>query len=121
MIVDPPPDTPAPLATALNLTCNATGTPPPTYSWYRDGRLIPGAVLPYLYIAEATPENRGYYRCEVMNNIDSTQSTPGLVTIPGTLSTMLASFPDSSAPEREIEFIHAERTWYFFSRENPQR
>ena len=88
MIVDPPSDTPAPLATALNLTCNATGNPPPTYSWYRDSRLIPGAVLPYLYIAEATPENRGYYRCEVMNNINSTQSTPGLVTIPGTLSIM---------------------------------
>ena len=34
---------------------------------------------------------------------------------------MIASFPGSSAPEREIEFIHAERAWYFFSRENPQR
>ena len=35
--------------------------------------------------------------------------------------TSLASFPGSSALEREIEFIHAERAWYFFSRENPQR
>ena len=33
----------------------------------------------------------------------------------------VASFPGSSAPEQEIEFIHAERAWYFFSCENPQR
>ena len=33
----------------------------------------------------------------------------------------IASFPGSSAPEREIELVHAERAWYFFSRENPQR
>ena len=33
----------------------------------------------------------------------------------------LASFPGSSAPEREIEVVHAERAWYLFSRENPQR
>lgn len=84
MIVAPPPDTPAPLAAALNLTCNATGNPPPTYSWYQDGRLIPGAVLPYLYIAEATPDNRGFYRCEVTNTINSSQSMPAIVTIPGT-------------------------------------
>ena len=33
----------------------------------------------------------------------------------------LASFPGSSALEREIEFIHAERAWYLFSREKHQR
>ena len=33
----------------------------------------------------------------------------------------LASFPGSSAQEREIELVHAERAWYLFSRENPQR
>ena len=27
----------------------------------------------------------------------------------------LASFPGSSAPERKIELVHAERAWYFFS------
>ena len=33
----------------------------------------------------------------------------------------VASFPGSSAPEREIELVHAERAWYLFSRENPHR
>ena len=33
----------------------------------------------------------------------------------------LASFPGSSTPEREIELVHAERDWYFFSREHHQR
>ena len=83
VIVAPPPDTPTPLVTALNLTCGATGNPPPTYRWYRDGELLPGEVLPYLYIGETTPEDRGYYHCEVMNSIDRDQSMPALVTIPG--------------------------------------
>ena len=33
----------------------------------------------------------------------------------------LASFPGSSALKCEIEVVHAERAWYFFSREHPQR
>ena len=33
----------------------------------------------------------------------------------------LASFPGSSAPERNIEVLHAERAWYLFSREHHQR
>ena len=27
----------------------------------------------------------------------------------------------SLVPERDIEVVHAERAWYLFSRENPQR
>ena len=27
----------------------------------------------------------------------------------------LASFPGSSAPERNIELVHVERAWFFFS------
>jgi len=83
MIVAPPMDTSTSLANALNLTCGATGNPPPTYRWYRDGKLLTGEVLPYLYIGETTPEDRGYYHCEVMNSIDRDQSMPALVTIPG--------------------------------------
>ena len=33
----------------------------------------------------------------------------------------LALFQGSSAPEREIELVHAERAWYLFSREHRQR
>ena len=33
----------------------------------------------------------------------------------------LASFPGSSAPERDIEVVHAERAWYLFSREKGQK
>ena len=33
----------------------------------------------------------------------------------------LASFPGSSALERDIEVVHAERAWYLFSREKGQR
>ena len=82
-IVAPPPDTSTPLVNTLNLTCDATGNPPPTYRWYKDGELLPGAVLPYFYITETAPEDRGYYHCEVTNSIDREQSLPALVTIPG--------------------------------------
>ena len=34
---------------------------------------------------------------------------------------ILASFPGSSAPERDIEVVHAARAWYSFSREKRQR
>ena len=36
----------------------------------------------------------------------------------GKVQELMASFPGSSAPEREIELVHAERAWYFFSREH---
>ena len=36
-------------------------------------------------------------------------------------SIIVASFPGSSTPEWKIELVHAERAWYFFSREHRQR
>ena len=47
------------------------------------------------------------------------QSRP--LTPPSHEEKLVASFPGSSAPEQEIEFMHVERVWYYFSRENPQR
>ena len=59
------------------------GYPPPTYQWYKDGEPIPGATLPYLYVPEATPEDRGSYTCVASNDQEVEVSSPGLVTIPG--------------------------------------
>ena len=33
---------------------------------------------------------------------------------------MYSLVPGSSAPEHDIEVVHAERAWYFFSHEDPQ-
>ena len=71
------------LVQPLNLTCEAVGHPPPQYQWYKDDELISGAVLPYLYIPEITPSDRGSYTCVASNRAGEDESTPGTVTIPG--------------------------------------
>ena len=68
---------------ALNLTCEAMGNPPPSYQWYQDGEEIPGANLPYLFIPEVNPEDRGSYTCAATNENGITTSNPGLTIIPG--------------------------------------
>ena len=83
IIVESPNDTSVDLSEPLNLTCDAMGNPPPSYQWYRDDVLIEGANLPYLYIPEATPEDRGSYTCVATNENGNTSSNPGLTTIPG--------------------------------------
>ena len=75
----------------LNLTCEAVGYPPPTYQWYKDGEPIPGAKLPYLYVPEASPEDRGSYTCVASNDQDVEESSPGLVIIPGMSTSIISS------------------------------
>ena len=45
----------------------------------------------------------------------------GHETMAGLHCETIASFPGSSAPERDIEVVHAERACYLFSREHHQR
>ena len=84
-ITSSPSDETVSLTTPVNLTCEAEGHPAPTYEWYRDGEIIPGEILSYLYIPEASPADRGYYTCKAINPEDTTESTPGLLAIPGNL------------------------------------
>ena len=71
------------LANPINLTCNASGSPAPTYEWYKDGILIPGEQSPFLYIAEVLPNDRGNYSCRAVNINGQRFSEPALLTIPG--------------------------------------
>ena len=71
------------LVSPVNLTCEATGAPPLTYRWYRDGQLLEGKIRPYLYIAEFSPEDRGNYTCEVINDEGMDESDGALLTIKG--------------------------------------
>ena len=72
------------LVSPVNLTCEATGAPPLTYRWYRDGQLLEGKIRPYLYIAEFSPEDRGNYTCDVINDEGMDESDGALLTIKGT-------------------------------------
>ena len=56
------------IATRINLTCMATGYPPPTYQWLKDGIPILQETRSYLYIPELSPEDRGNYTCMAHNS-----------------------------------------------------
>lgn len=82
-ITSPPENITAQLVQPINLTCEADGYPAPTYKWYKDGQLIPGETLPYLYIPEASPESRGSYSCEAVNPGGQVSSNLAQIAIPG--------------------------------------
>ena len=82
-ITQPPLTMTSELANPINLTCTAKGNPAPTYEWYKDGILIPGENLPFLYIAEVLPNDRGNYSCRAVNINGQKVSEYALLTIPG--------------------------------------
>lgn len=73
------------VATSINLTCTAEGSPAPSYKWYKDNSStpIPGETRSYLYISEAQPNDRGNYSCEAVNILGGRLSNPATVNIPG--------------------------------------
>lgn len=70
----------------LTLSCQADGYPVPTYEWYKDGNLIPGATRSSLHINEALPNSRGNYFCKATNSEGTIESDSTPVSIPGTNS-----------------------------------
>ena len=82
-LVRPPLSVQAELDQLVNLTCEVSGDPPITYKWTRDGVVLKDEVLPYLLIQEVKPKHRGAYVCEATNELNSTTSQPGLVSING--------------------------------------
>ncbi|XP_060586612.1 protein CEPU-1-like [Ruditapes philippinarum] len=58
----------------LTIYCNATGNPPPTVTWYKDGEKLPGFTGEKLVIDKALRNNSGLYRCEAKNGIDPSNS-----------------------------------------------
>ena len=62
----------------------ATGVPPPEYTWFKDGVLIPGETQPLLYIPEVQPNDRGSYKCKATNPLGEVTSEVVVLMIPGT-------------------------------------
>lgn len=69
----------------VNLTCIADGNPAPRYRWWRDGEVMEGLALPFLYIHEARPSDRAFYKCEASNSEGSEVSQEAHLSIPGLL------------------------------------
>ena len=80
----PPESAVVDLATSVKLTCMAEGHPAPTYEWYKDGVLIPGETISFLYIGETAPSDRGNYTCKATNSkAETDQSRPAKLDIQG--------------------------------------
>ena len=71
------------------ISCTATGSPAPTYTWWKDGEVIPGATNTTLYFNALTRDDEGTYTCVATNLVHSVRSMPAIVkveTIPSIVS-----------------------------------
>lgn len=73
------------VATPNNFNCSARGNPPPTITWYRNGKLIENSYLvnyepPTLRISSVEPEDQGIYECFAHNKAGEIK-TSGHLTI----------------------------------------
>ena len=82
-IVNHPMNVQTELDQLVNLSCEVSGDLPIAYRWTRDGVVLPGELLPYFLVQEVKPKHRGAYACVAMNEVNSTTSQPGLLTING--------------------------------------
>ena len=87
-INEPPMNTTTELVSSVNFTCEAEGHPAPTYEWYKDDVLIPGENLPFLYIPEVLPSDRGSYYCKAINNEGEMSSMQANLDIEGIVHCM---------------------------------
>ncbi len=65
----------------LTLTAAASGSPTPTYQWYKDDVLISGATSATYTVASATTANTGSYKVVATNAVSSATSDSVTVTV----------------------------------------
>ncbi|GAP69379.1 protein containing PKD repeat [Bacteroidales bacterium 6E] len=89
---------------SVTLTSVASGTPAPTYQWYKDGDAIPGATNPTLTISGIQSSDAGSYAVEVQNDCGAAISAPADITVttPPVFTTQPASQTD--CPGESVEF-----------------
>jgi len=68
-------------SSTLTLSVTYTGTPAPTFQWFKSGVAIPGANGPTLSVAGVTAADGGDYTVKVTNSLGSVTSSAAQVTI----------------------------------------
>ena len=68
---------------SVNLTCDAIGRPMPMYMWLKNGEIIEGATLSYLFIDRVNISDRGLYTCVANNSLNRATSFVSIVRIEG--------------------------------------
>jgi len=67
----------------FNLSCEATGAPPPSIRWFKDGSRITNSTIKdvrgtsVMAFMTVRPENRGHYWCEA-NNTEGLAQSPSV-------------------------------------------
>ena len=59
---------------SANFTCEVSGTPQPSITWYKDGVLLEGEQRPTLIIPEVALSDRGFYSCRASNSDPATDT-----------------------------------------------
>jgi autotransporter-associated beta strand protein len=72
----PPATLAAALGETVTLSVTATGTPPLSFQWEKDGAPIPGATTPSLELASLAATDAGAYTVTITNGIGGATSTP---------------------------------------------
>ena len=83
LITQNPMNTAVELFQSVNLTCDAVGRPMPMYMWLKNGEIIEGATLSYLFIDRVNISDRGLYTCVANNSLNSATSFDSIVHIEG--------------------------------------
>lgn len=65
----------------VTFSVSATGTPPLSYQWFKDGFDIPGATEPTYTIENATPNHEGNYTVRVTNKFGTATSEPAHLSV----------------------------------------
>jgi len=63
------------------ITCSAVGDPAPTYTWWKDGAVIPNATENTLVFIQLTLSDDGVYTCVASNLVHSVRSMPAIVKV----------------------------------------
>ena len=66
---------------SATLTVSATGTPPPSFQWMKDGAIIPGATSATLTLANITSAQAGSYNAVASNAAGTATSGTATITV----------------------------------------
>ena len=91
---------------ATTLLAQASGFPPPSFQWYRNGAIFPGAINDSVVIPFMSAADAGSYFCIASNNVGSITSRTAVVTyVPDTNGVViLYALGQGSPTEIQITF-----------------
>jgi len=74
------------LGKSFTLQVSASGTPSPSYQWFKNGTAISNATASSYSVGAATTSNAGSYTVRVSNSVGSVTSSPATVTVTAALT-----------------------------------